>query len=203
MAALRLLASQLLAALLLAASCQRAGALDNGAGRLPALGWSSWNLLGNRVNEALILEVADALVDTGLSKLGFRYVNVDAGAILRGRHPATGKPVVDSHKFPRGMRAVADAIHAKGLLLGVYTDISSHSCGTGPSSRKQRRLVCAARTLLTRHRAIPGSQVIAAGRARLKSSSLFATPGGERGLSSVQNTMHPRAIYRKQQIHWR
>jgi alpha-galactosidase len=120
--------------------CQRTAALDNGAGALPALGWSSWNLLGNNINEAAILEIADALVDTGLSKLGYRYINIDAGAILRSRDPKTGKPVVNPAKFPRGMRAVADSIHAKGLLLGVYTDISNHECGTGPGSQSHYQI---------------------------------------------------------------
>ena len=54
------------------AVCQHAAALDNGAGVTPALGWSSWNAFGNHVSEALILATADALVETGLSKLGFR-----------------------------------------------------------------------------------------------------------------------------------
>ena len=123
----------------LLSSCQQqymyTTALDNGAGALPALGWSSWNLFGNSINEAAILEIADALVATNLSKVGFKYVNVDAGAIIRSRDPVTGKPVVNKAKFPRGMRALADSIHAKGLLLGVYTDISNHECGTGPGSQ--------------------------------------------------------------------
>eukprot|EP01043_Picozoa_sp_COSAG02_P005629 COSAG02_NODE_153_length_33128_cov_10.471253_24_plen_530_part_00 len=33
------------------------------------------------------------------------------------------------------MRHIADRLHAKGLLLGVYTDISAHECGTGPGSQ--------------------------------------------------------------------
>jgi alpha-galactosidase len=101
----------------LLSSCQQqyTTALDNGAGALPALGWSSWNLFGNSINKAAILEIADALVATNLSKVGFKYVNVDAGAIIRSRDPVTGKPVVNKAKFPRGMRALADSIHAKGF----------------------------------------------------------------------------------------
>ena len=47
-------------------------ALDNGMGRTPALGYSTWNrwLLG--INETLVLELADALVSTGLRSAGFR-----------------------------------------------------------------------------------------------------------------------------------
>ena len=109
-------------------------ALDNGAGTLPALGWSSWNYFGSAISEEVILGNADALISTGLSKLGYRYVNIDAGMIVRDRDPATGKLVVDRRKFPRGIRYVSDQLHAKGLLFGVYTDISSSSCNTGPGS---------------------------------------------------------------------
>ena len=55
-----------LAALLAASAgcCQHAAALDNGAGALPALGWSSWNLFAGHFNETDILEMADALIAT-------------------------------------------------------------------------------------------------------------------------------------------
>ena len=32
-------------------------------------------------------------------------------------------------------RYVADQLHAMGLKLGVYTDLTDHSCGTGPGSK--------------------------------------------------------------------
>ena len=53
-----------LAALLAASAgcCQHAAALDNGAGALPALGWSSWNLFAGHFNETDILDMADALI---------------------------------------------------------------------------------------------------------------------------------------------
>ena len=128
-----------LAKLLAFSSCcsltRQAAALDNGAGALPALGWSSWNAFEEYINEEVILENADALIATGLSKLGFKYINIDAGSMSRRRDSKTGKLFADPAKFPRGMRALADSIHAKGLLLGVYTDISNHGCGTGPGSQ--------------------------------------------------------------------
>eukprot|EP00040_Diaphanoeca_grandis_P029462 m.172584 g.172584 ORF g.172584 m.172584 type:complete len:478 (+) comp31695_c1_seq1:172-1605(+) len=107
--------------------------LDNGLGRTPPLGWSSWNYFANHINETVFEEMADAMVSTGLAKIGYTYINVDAGYLTKQRD-VNGKLVVDKTKFPSGMRHLSDYIHAKGLKLGVYTDLTAHSCGTGPGS---------------------------------------------------------------------
>eukprot|EP01052_Picozoa_sp_SAG31_P037261 SAG31_NODE_4786_length_2956_cov_5.119006_1_plen_481_part_00 len=116
-------------------------ALDNGLGRLPPLGWSSWNRWKTSINETVVLDSARALQTTGLLALGFNHVNIDAGYLLHERHPETDRLQVDPAKFPRGMRYVADAVHAMGLKLGVYTDISGHSCTKiGPGSLNHYKL---------------------------------------------------------------
>ena len=74
------------------------------------------------------------MIATGLAKLGFEYVNIDAGALLHARNSATGKLQVNPALFPRGMRYVADQLHSRGLKLGVYTDLGVGSCGKGPGS---------------------------------------------------------------------
>ena len=43
-------------------------------GRLPAMGWNSWNAFGSGNTEALTRAMADALVTLGLDKLGYKYV---------------------------------------------------------------------------------------------------------------------------------
>lgn len=55
-------------------------ALDNGLGSTPAMGYNSWYDYGcsGDLNEANIMATADALVKSGLSKLGYVYVNVRA-----------------------------------------------------------------------------------------------------------------------------
>jgi alpha-galactosidase len=73
------LAPRLLALGLLAAAVP-AAALDNGVGRTPALGWSSWNYFENDINETLVLGIAGAIASTGLRELGYEYINLDAGA---------------------------------------------------------------------------------------------------------------------------
>lgn len=122
-----------LSLLLLSLFASAACALDNGLGLTPALAWSTWNRFALAINESLVIEIADALVATGLARAGFRQVNVDAGAWLHERD-AGGNLQANPALFPSGMAALADKLHARGLKLGVYTDLGSGSCGTGPGS---------------------------------------------------------------------
>ena len=107
--------------------------LPNGIGKTPALAWSSWNYFATSMTQNITLEIGDALVSTGLAKLGFRYVNIDAGWAHTERNATTGKIYSDVSKFPN-IRELSDALHEKGLLFGMYTDLTDHSCGTGPGS---------------------------------------------------------------------
>ena len=52
-------------------------ALDNGLGLTPQMGWNSWNKFGCNINENLIKQTADKIVEMGLDKLGYKYVNID------------------------------------------------------------------------------------------------------------------------------
>eukprot|EP01043_Picozoa_sp_COSAG02_P002482 COSAG02_NODE_57_length_43668_cov_118.217196_19_plen_612_part_00 len=104
-------------------------AMPNGLGQTPAMAWSSWNYFAFGINETIALEIGDALVSTGLAKLGYRYVNIDAGSFTGDRDKTTGKIIPNAKKYPHGMRWLSDQLHAKGLMFGVYTDISLHTCG--------------------------------------------------------------------------
>ncbi|CAD6225531.1 unnamed protein product [Miscanthus lutarioriparius] len=55
----------------------RRAALENGLGRTPQMGWNSWNHFHRNINEEIIRQIADAMVDTGLAKLGYEYINID------------------------------------------------------------------------------------------------------------------------------
>lgn len=52
-------------------------ALDNGLGLTPQMGWNSWNTFACDINEKIIREMADKIIELGLDKLGYRYVNID------------------------------------------------------------------------------------------------------------------------------
>lgn len=47
--------------------------------RTPPMGWNSWNAFRTEVDEAKVLGAAQAMVDSGLSNLGYTYVNIDDG----------------------------------------------------------------------------------------------------------------------------
>ncbi|VAI31252.1 unnamed protein product [Triticum turgidum subsp. durum] len=61
---------------LLLSSTSPAAAQKNRLGRTPQMGWNSWNHFGCKIDEVIIRKIADAMVDTGLAKLGYEYVNL-------------------------------------------------------------------------------------------------------------------------------
>lgn len=99
----------------------------------PQMGWNSWNKFACEVNEQLIRETADALVSTGLRDAGYQYVNVDD--CWQGERDARGFIQADAKRFPSGMKALADYVHAKGLKFGLYSDAGWKTCGGRPGSR--------------------------------------------------------------------
>jgi alpha-galactosidase len=50
---------------------------DNGLGITPPMGWNSWNHFACNINEELIKKTADRIVQLGLDKKGYTYVNLD------------------------------------------------------------------------------------------------------------------------------
>lgn len=107
--------------------------LKNGLGATPQMGWNSWNHFGCQIDEQIIRDTADAMVSTGLAKLGYIYINIDdcwaemsrdSQGILRAREST----------FPSGIKAVAGYVHAKGLKLGIYSDAGYQTCQGQPGS---------------------------------------------------------------------
>ena len=99
----------------------------------PAMGWNSWNKFKHDINENLIMQIADAMVSTGLKEAGYTYVNLDDTWQSPQRDP-DGFIKCDSNKFPSGMKALADYIHSKGLKLGIYSDAGRETCAGLPGS---------------------------------------------------------------------
>ena len=95
-------------------------------GRLPVMGWNSWNAFGSGNTEALTKEIADSILRLGLDKLGYRYIVLDDGCYLPER--VDGKLSNDKEKFPSGFRSLADHLHSMGLKFGMYNDIGSNLC---------------------------------------------------------------------------
>jgi len=117
--------------LLIVALSSTAFCLDNGVGRTPALGWSTWNYFETKINQTLVQEMADAMVSTGLRDAGYSYLNLDAGVWSPTRTNGTGELQPDPLKFPDGIKALADRLHAQGLKLGLYINLGpdTGTCG--------------------------------------------------------------------------
>ncbi|KAK8059243.1 hypothetical protein PG996_009173 [Apiospora saccharicola] len=108
----------------------------DGTGRLPAMGWNSWNEYACNISDDVFLRVADLMVELGLKDLGYQYVNIDDCWSVKGttRDSVTGRIIPDPVKFPGGIKQVADEVHARGLKLGIYGDAGTQTCGGYPGS---------------------------------------------------------------------
>lgn len=114
-----LAAGLLLAAALVGLRAPAAQALDNGVARTPPMGWNSWNSFGCNINEALIRQSADAIVSSGMKDLGYQYVVVD-DCWFNPNRDGSGNIQGDPGRFPSGMKALGDYLHARGLKFGLY-----------------------------------------------------------------------------------
>ncbi|MFE1313823.1 alpha-galactosidase D [Streptomyces sp. NPDC058755] len=104
----------------------------------PYMGWSSWSMQSSKypglnpdgdysyLTEANVLKQTDALA-AKLKKYGYTYVNIDAGwwrdKTWKPEFDQYARQTPDSVRFPHGMKAVADHIHAKGLKAGIYLPV--------------------------------------------------------------------------------
>ncbi|SEN07057.1 Alpha galactosidase A [Sphingomonas gellani] len=117
------------------AATGRWSANTDGHAPLPPMGWNSWNAFNSDVDEEKVLASAQALVDTKLATLGYRYVNIDDGWWLKRRQP-DGRLIIRTSHFPSAksgrnpsFRPLTDRLHAMGLKAGLYSDIGRNSCG--------------------------------------------------------------------------
>ena len=125
--------------------------VNNGLARTPQMGWVSsnkskyplarsdpshscadkpknnWNSLGCDVSDSLLLDTSAKLVSSGLRDVGYKYVVLD-DCWSAGRRDSDQWLLADRKKFPRGMKAVADDIHALGLLFGMYSSAGEMTC---------------------------------------------------------------------------
>ena len=98
----------------------------------PPMGWNSWNKFACNVSEQLIKDAADALVASGMKAAGYQYIVIDD--CWQVDRSADGTIVVDP-RFPSGIKALADYVHAKGLKFGIYSDAGTMTCQKRPGSK--------------------------------------------------------------------
>jgi len=97
---------------------------DNGLVRIPPMGWNSWNNFKGRVDDAVIRQIADAMISSGMKDAGYQYVNIDD--TWEGSRDANGN-ILANQKFP-DMKALAEYVHSRGLKLGIYSSPGPNTC---------------------------------------------------------------------------
>jgi hypothetical protein len=80
------------------------------------------------------MQMADAMVSSGMSKVGYQYINIDDCWLASTRSPQ-GLLQPDPSRFPSGIKRLADYIHSKGLKFGIYEDVGTRTCGGYPGSQ--------------------------------------------------------------------
>ena len=83
----------------LALVASNVAALDNGLGKVPQMGWNTWNKFACDIDEKLIKQTVDQLIEMGLDKVGYNYVNLDDCWMLEDRSE-DGHFIVDPVAFP-------------------------------------------------------------------------------------------------------
>jgi len=101
---------------------------SNKTPRPPLMGWASWNQFGPKIDEGVIKGQADAMVSSGLAAVGFQYINIDDGFFNKRYNDGILR--IDSIKFPKGMKELADYIHSKRLKAGFYSEAGENTCGS-------------------------------------------------------------------------
>ncbi|KAH7886970.1 glycoside hydrolase family 27 protein [Phlebopus sp. FC_14] len=102
-------------------------------GRLPAMGYNTWNAYYCNINEELILQTAQLVKVLGLQEAGYNHMNLDDCYSERERSPS-GDIVASKTKFPSGMKALTDQLHALGFQAGIYSDSGWFTCQIYPGS---------------------------------------------------------------------
>lgn len=112
---------------------------NNGVALTPPMGWSSWNLFRNKINENLIKEIADAMKDSGLAEAGYQYINIDDCWQASSRDKE-GRLQCDKETFPSGIKALSEYVNSCGLKLGIYSSNGTLTCEDYPASLKNEAI---------------------------------------------------------------
>ena len=110
-------------------------AYQGGRAQLPPMGWNSWNAFFTEIDEEKLMGSAQRIVDTGLAKKGYRYINIDDGWWLK-RRASDGRLIIRADKFPSArvgngdptFRPLTDRLHGMGFKAGIYSDLGRNSC---------------------------------------------------------------------------
>jgi len=119
--------------------CFTAKAQDKPITTTPPMGWMSWFPFIDKINEKKIMEVADAMVKSGLRDAGYKLLQLDDGW-MAAKRDKEGRQYADTSRFPHGMKYLADYLHARGLKIGIYSSNGTQTCAGYPGSYNHEEL---------------------------------------------------------------
>jgi hypothetical protein len=121
----------------------------NSLSRTPPMGWMSWELFRcdtdctdsdpattKCIHENMYKSQVDGLANGGFVAAGYTGIHMDDCWEQKkpARDPATNELVADPKRFPSGLKALGDYMHAKNATFGLYTAESPTTCGGYPAS---------------------------------------------------------------------
>ncbi|CAD7091944.1 unnamed protein product [Hermetia illucens] len=115
--------------------------LDNGLALTPPMGWMHWQRFrcitdcekfpNECISEELFMRTADVMAAEGYADAGYEYIIIDDCWMEKARGE-DGRLIADRKRFPSGIKALSDYIHAKGLKFGIYEDYGTYTCAGYP-----------------------------------------------------------------------
>ncbi|KAF2442911.1 glycoside hydrolase family 27 protein [Karstenula rhodostoma CBS 690.94] len=109
--------------------------LQDNVGKLPALGWNSWNAYHCDITEDQFLSAANEFVHLGLKDAGYQYVNIDdCWSDKDKRDESTNRLLPNLTRFPDGIKGTAHKVHELGLKIGIYSSAGTQTCAGYPAS---------------------------------------------------------------------
>lgn len=106
---------------------------DSDSAKTPPMGWSSWNTFRNSIDENLIYETALAMKNTGLSDVGYEYINLD-DCWHSSQRDEQGRLQGDLSRFASGIGTLTKKLNNMGLKVGLYSSNGDYTCEDLPAS---------------------------------------------------------------------
>jgi alpha-galactosidase len=122
-----------LLALVLALTVSAQAQKFEGLALTPPMGFNTWNTFASNIDEFMIKEAAEAMIKNGMRDAGYTYIVLDDTWSAMERD-AQGNLQAHPVKFPSGMKALGDWLHARGFKFGIYGCAGTKTCGGYPGS---------------------------------------------------------------------
>ncbi len=106
---------------------------ENGLAQTPPMGWSTWNTFAHRIDQEMIVQMAEVMQKKGLVAAGYEYMNIDDCWEAKHRN-VRNELEADAVTFPDGIKKLAERVNACGMKLGIYSSNGTLTCQDYPAS---------------------------------------------------------------------